>query len=274
MRIFSILFILVFSFFIFYGCSTSEEPEKQELTKEQADELFAAYGDLLIALGGDIASQSTNAANFNLSNISSDFGGLPYYKPDAAKAMDKAADGSFNYDGNGCWTLRDTVDFYYSYFRVYAQVCYDDVDVDGIPTPATDGVTIAVDYFITFSEPEASASITMSEIKTLNLSGVAGFRNETGNLTINGTDDVGVSFIEGTTSAEIDFELTLTDVVLSPQGEYPLSGTLSFEMTVDAEEGGQSQEFTVSGKITFNGTNMVPATFAGYNYTVDLDAGI
>ena len=42
-------------------------------------------------------------------------------------------------------------------------------------------------------------------------------------------------------------------------------------MTIDATQGGQSQEFTVSGKVTFNGTNVVPATFAGYNYTIDLN---
>ena len=70
-----------------------------------------------------------------------------------------------------------------------------------------------------------------------------------------------------------EIDLTITDFVLSPQADYPLSGTIAFTIKMVQDEPGESNDFTftISGSITFNGTNIVPVTFAGYNYTLNLD---
>jgi hypothetical protein len=279
MRAFKYLTLLLIPVFIFISCESSSEPEEQPaLTKEQADALWEANSGLFLAMAGYMESQATSAATFNLGNIPIGFGGGFIGKDLPQSTLLKPAQGEFVFDGVNCW------DVVYSYIEgansleFEANVCFDVVDQFGVPTDATNTLSLSVDYDLAtaYSYDNFSYSLTLTESEVLNLVGIAGFNAETGNLTVNGNQTVNASVIVvesgQTESATVAWTFTLTDIVISPLSDYPLSGTVAFTISVtDNSPGAQNAGYTVSGTITFNGTNTAAVTFAGFDYTLNLD---
>ena len=275
----TILILLIGILTIFLaGCSSSSDPSDQEtqLTKQQVDQIYEAQKPVIAALAGYMVSQSTNAASADLGSLQGGFGSGFFLKPDAAS--EKLQQGDFVYNGSGCWNLSYAESYQGNSIDLDFTVCFGTYDAMGYPTAANNTVSLSLDLLSSssYSQDGYSSSSNIDESQDLNLSGVAGFNSGTGNLTVNGQHDLEYDFSyvtpEQSAGAEVVYSFTTTNVVLAPEGQYPLSGTFAFSISwTDTSPNSQQSSYTLSGTITFNGTSTVNVTFGGYNYTLNLD---
>lgn len=277
MRLITIISIFVVLLVLISGCKTSSDPTSEDtpLTQEQATQIYEAQKPVIAAFAHYMVSQSTTAAEGELESIPSGFGNNIMVKP---APMFKPTDAdTFVYNGNGCWSLDVTMTYEGYALDLAFGVCFDNFDLYGRPTALTDAVDISLDLDVatSYSGEGWSSTYHLIESEVLGLDGVADFKTESGNLTINGTHDIDFSFnyvsTEQSSAADIVYKFGTADVVIAPDNFYPLSGTFTFSITfTDKTPGSQQPSYKLSGSITFNGTSTVSVTFAGYKYQLNL----
>ncbi|MCB0832398.1 MAG: hypothetical protein KDC45_02940 [Bacteroidetes bacterium] len=264
---------------LFSACTTEETPQN-----------FASYDEAYLALEGssglyfgiveqlkgakDVATNFDGTLpDFELGKSSSQVGLRQLRK---ARSIQ-----SFSYDpSTGFWTW-DTTSTEFGTITATGHLRFTPRDAFGMPIPATDKMEYNQD--IRADEIESGEGYTYSfHLKLLaNLvaTGIAAYRDSTGNLTMNGDNSINfeLGYNEpqyGNATFKYTYTSTVTDVAFSTENEYPVGGTIGFTMKlkisgVDAGD----EEFYVEGMITFDGTNIAVMEFGGYTFHIDLDTG-
>ncbi len=276
-----IFIILLAPLLLLTACKSTTDPveKNQQLTKEQADQLYAGNQYILVQVINFLTIQAKTAAHGDIENMPVGLGGSFALKPVAKKAPFYTADSTgFGYTGNGCWTFNYVFSAEGSSYGFDAEVCFDVYGDNGRPTATTSTATIMVDLASSSSysgEGYANTS-NRTELENLTVNGIAGFLMGTGNLTVNGTESVESSYSytydTETGSSNLDFNFTVTNFVISPQVVYPGGGTITFTIvTQDTSPGSENFSYNIPGTVMFNGTNIVAVKFAGFDYQLDLD---
>lgn len=275
------LIILIASLLLLTSCKNTSDPVEtnQQLSKEQADQLYASNQYILVQVINFLSIQAKTAASGDVSNLPVGFGGSLVFKPIVKETPYNIADSAgFGYAGDGCWTFNYLFDTPGSSYGFDAEVCFDVFGDNGLPTAATSTATIMIDLTSSssYSSEGYSSSSNLTELENLTVNGIAGFIMGTGNLTVNGTESVessySYSYDNETSSTNFDFNFTVTNFELSPQIIYPANGTITFTIiTEDTSPGEENFGYNIPGMVTFNGTNMVSVKFAGFDYQLNLD---
>jgi hypothetical protein len=289
-------FITIFvavSLVFFAACSTDDEKDESTLTQAQADAAIEDNAAAIAAIANLVGTQASAAAGGNVSELEVDddlffllLFGFGKRGVDGLEKMGTMSpmqdDDGFFYDGNGCWTIDyDSTDVEEGIsVSILAQLCFDAWDLLGGPTEATNQMTYTIDFDLSgsSSSEEGSFSFDLGVDRDLNVTGISGYNAETGNLVVNGNDDESISLNvtspNGSQSVALNYSYAINDVTVSPVNEYPLSGSINFSIGFSANPPIQDYpNFTVAGTITFDGSNVVGVTFAGFTYSLNLLTG-
>lgn len=154
-------------------------------------------------------------------------------------------------------------------------------DADGLPQDAYDALTTARITAVVDIEGEINRtnwSASVARTRNMDITGLAG-ENTTRIINGSGTEDVSRSRLldDGETrSRDMEGTFTYTDLVVpTPDQEvrYPLSGTITRQMTVEVVNGKDGDvSRTVDVTITFDGTGTATGTVNGETFEIDLTA--
>ncbi|HEU4564498.1 MAG TPA: hypothetical protein VFS05_07615 [Gemmatimonadaceae bacterium] len=159
---------------------------------------------------------------------------------------------------------------------------YQLLDGAGQPQPAYDAATTASATFtssMTGSVARQRFQATISRQRTITVSGLLG---DESTHVINGTGATAATrsrHTEGGISRaySMSSSLLISDVVVPvprAAGEWPLSGTITRQVTFTREEArGTGRTGTRTVTVTFNGTQLVPMTVNDIHFTLDLATG-
>lgn len=149
-------------------------------------------------------------------------------------------------------------------------------DADGIAQTQYDpSLTESINFIVEIegSRTRGPMSFVISRERNMTVSGMAGDETE---RTWNGTGSSTVAFEAdgdgGIRAYNFQGAVTFTDVVIAVprDGTWPLSGTITREMTADFTRGEESRAVERTVVIEFNGTQFVTVTVNGEAFTMDL----
>lgn len=210
----------------------------------------------------------------------------------ASKVMSKSEgrnmkkDGDFIYNsGTGWWV--------YNYLITSGTFWNGTVDVryrftprdgSGLPTNLTDKTeyiySFLVDADTSFSNGGYTVNYSMNfnMLSDMDVTGMVAYDGNTGNLHLNGTHEYGYNYQTSVSSQTVKWIYTLkftyADVQLSPTGDYPASGTISFTVKrAFTPEVQQLPNYYVAGSITFDGDNTATLILGGQTFQLNLDTG-
>ncbi|MBL7959541.1 hypothetical protein JNL27_04805 [bacterium] len=280
---------IVFGLFIF-SCSTDEEAGTGNFSSQQ--EAIDAVNDLkeqgfFDEVEGDLEQAADQATDFSPG----------YFKTKKEKGRLSKVRGiqDFVYGTDHFWTYSSSEDTTFNDTTLSGiatislsadmlyKVRFTDRDNFGFPTATTELMEWIADFsFNTTSTGNgATTSFGISFDSDMDVNGIAGFNAGTGNLTIDGSghQNFNLSSTSSQSSFEYDYQTShnINSFALSPTGNYPESGTISFIAKRNVTPAVLQQvfpNFNVSGTITFNGTNIAVLEIGGYTFYINLDTEI
>jgi len=123
-----------------------------------------------------------------------------------------------------------------------------------------------------------SFSFNLGVNRDLAVTGIAAYNSGTGNLVLNGSADenfdLDVTSQNGSQAVATDYSYTITDITFQPAADFPVSGTIDFSISFTATPPIQNYpNYSISGRITFDGTSVVVVNFASFTYSMNLVSG-
>jgi hypothetical protein len=284
------------SLLFFAACSSDDEKDEPKLTQAQADEAIQDNAEAIAAVANLVGYQARAAAtNGEVTQLEIDqglfllfLGGFGKRGVDGLEKMGEInplnGDDGFFWNGNGCWTIDyDTTDVYEGYsisLSILAQLCFDTWNLLGGPTETTNQMTYMIDFDVSGSFPldQGSFLFDLGVDRDLTVTGISDYNSGTGNLVVNGSDDenfnISVTSPNGSQSVALNYSNTVNAVTIVPLADYPASGIINFSIGFSANPPiPDYPNFTVAGTITFDGSNVVGVTFAGFTYSLNLLTG-
>lgn len=258
-------------FFVFSGCGEDEAvPEDFKTLEEAETALFETEEDIYSIL--DQLFSATDIAMTFDGSYPNDFGFKTKHGGTLRKTLSPR---SFGYNAQtGYWTFDTTATELSLTLSANGKIRFTPRDpVTGLPNESTD--LMEYDMTASMTGADEGGYIDLTYKTALDLAGIAGFRDSTGNATINGSESVDFT-IDVTLETdhfvgEYDHSYKI-NIVVSPTLDYPQSGV--FEFTIKREfntSAGFGQNFFIDGSITFDGSNIAVLEFGGYTFHINLD---
>ncbi|MCK6543278.1 hypothetical protein L6Q79_11425 [bacterium] len=159
------------------------------------------------------------------------------------------------------------------------KIRYSPRDANGQPTETTDKMEYKYDVDL-----ESGTSGNMLELSTdqdITLTNIDEFNAETGNLIINGSNNLSWKMAYAyelySYSYEYVHKYKYNSIAASPTDSYPQSGSVSFTIKSNFEGDGvegdpEALNYYIEAKITFDGDNTAILEFGGYSFTLNLDS--
>ena len=268
---FAALIFLAGFFVSFVSCSTDEsKPEDFKTLDDAQTALDESQDEVFISLE-ELSSVANVAATFD-GTYPGDF---VLFKTNRSKALSKKqSPHSFGYNSQtGYWTFDSTASDQGLTYSLSGRIKFTPHDFAGLPDETTN--TMEYKVMASLNETVGEEFIDLSYDADMNVSGIAGFRAQTGNATINGSNKVSFSLDLTLDTdhivANYDHAYKANNVVIDPTSTYPQSGTFDFTIKRDYNIADYGVNFYIQGTITFDGTNIAVLEFGGYTFHINLD---
>ncbi len=254
----------------FAGCATTTDGPINFSSQAEADNAVALNQFYIISLVDLSVATAEEATDFNGS-----FNDILFFKSKQRLQKTRTAKATIYDPSTGFWsydsTSGDSVSIHY-------KIKFTPRGTNGLPTTATTDMTYSAD--VSGRQSEETGPLTFHGNAAIDMTGIAAYRNATGNAALNGSFDFGIGIDEmqglQTLSLDFVFGVTFNTLAISPTAAYPLqSGTIDFTLRFELTP--SSPGFTnyfVGGTLTFDGTHIVKLAIGGFNYNIDLDTEI
>lgn len=268
-------------FFVFSGCGEDElKPENFKTQQEAEDALVGSDFLILFALNKINEAESiatdfdgTYPSDFLFKNRSSSLNKKHTLHTSAFEK--KLVPNTFGYNSQtGFWGFDTTVSDTQFTGSAHAKIRFTPHDlVTGLPTENTN--SMEYDFLISANGTDEGGAIGFLYDTKLDVIGITGFKDTTGNATINGSNDLAweIDFTDETGAFLYDFEFdnVINNVTVSLASPYPQGGTIEFNSKGEFNVDNFSEKYYIRGKITFNGTNIALLEFGGFEFHINLD---
>jgi hypothetical protein len=264
-----LMLLMMSSFALFMSCGDDEEKPSNFSSQAEADAIVTSLEDdgdddgILTSVYDGALSSIDHAVDFD---GTFDIGG--FRKAKSLKKISKIMGRGYN-AGTGWWSFDTTITEQGSTWSHLYQMRFTPRNVNGYPDNTTD----KAEYKANLNGNATGFDIGF--VYNMTITGLVGYKAETGNATINGYFNATTSISEEQTTIESIFKFKYNSLVVSPTATYPMqSGSMEFTLKFDMTPRPQHFDgYYIAAKITFNGTRYASMTFGGYNYTIDLDTG-
>lgn len=219
-----------------------------------------------------ISTVTTAVATANLATTFDGGFGFGGFGKASPGTLPTAMGGGYN-SGTGWWTFDTTYADTTGDFSLSYQLRFTPRGVDGLPTEATNQMEYGFDVSLDYDEE--TGSLVLDYNGDMDVTGVSGYNAGTGNATINGSWNNGISIVTSsgqTYTFEYVYAIDYNALVVSPTATYRIqSGSIEFVLRYDITPNIQGfEEYNVAGTITFDGTRYADLEIGGYHYIIDL----
>lgn len=271
--------IMMLTLFAFIGCGDDEPGTTNFDTQQEAMTAWNAGASSQMFIAYQLAL-TTAQQGISFSGDFDDIGGIFLKRTKGFRKFNTSM--ANGYQGNGLWIFDTTFTEEGSGdFDLHFELDFDQFDANGYPNAQTNTVDYAMNLAWDFSEVGEGTFIYNYDVD-LNLTGIQGYRAETGNATLNGTAGFGINLETPAQQGQpaYDFEysysIKFNSIAIAPGDDaYPIeSGSIEFTYKYGIDPNVQGfEEFNVKGKITFDGDNTAILEFGGFTFTLNLDTG-
>jgi len=274
---------------IIVGCDKNKTDFTEFSTPQEADSVYSKNfennesGENPALLGAEAAMSAAEvAANFS-GSLS-----LGFRTPFTGNRLSKSTGpNSLVYDlSTHFWVLDSTFVFENEHLdgtvAVNGKVRFTPRNAFGMPTDETDRMEymVTVDGEASGHEDSVNYHASINYASDFDITGIAKFRADSGNITINGSTSASVNITATTNTQNVTITYSASHevdhVVFRPHHEenhkYPLSGTIRFKVKHATSVQGDT-EVNVEGTITFDGDNTAVMVFGGVTFMLNLDTG-
>lgn len=258
-------------FFVFSGCGEDEaKPEDFKTLEEAETALFETEEDIYSIL--DQLFSATDIAMTFDGSYPNNFGFKTKHGGRLRKTLSPR---SFGYNPQtGYWEFDTTATELSLTLSANGKIKFTPRDVvTGLPNASTE--RMEYDMMASITGADEGGYIDLTYKTALVLDSIAGFRDSTGNATINGSESVDFT-IDVTLETdhfvgEYDHSYKIKNIVVSPTLVYPQSGVFEFTIKKQFNTAELGADFYIEGSITFDGSNIAVLEFGGYTFHINLD---